>query len=352
VGVTDADLIESFDLQAGWCSRLGSPLYADLLTIAREDLVGGGVVASVVEDFDLDPVEAALPLRYLGGLHRLVLMQVAPRLGRHFPSVGGTPDRTTLALDLLATTGDHIGYLRDALGVAPQTNEVGRSAVLFPALATAVARDRMAVRLLELGAAGGLNLMLDRFHYDMGVWEWGKKQGPRIHAAWRGERPVIPDELEIRERGGCDVVPLDVTDAQQRLRLLSFVWADQLDRFERMTDAIATAVLSPPRVEQGDAAEWLASRLERRTSDVLTVVQHSIMWQYLTSSTQDEVDATLRSHGADATDRAPLVHVAFERSGPPGVGGGFEVSMTRWPGGDTEVLGSAHAHGSWVEWGG
>jgi hypothetical protein len=52
--------------------------------------------------------------------------------------------------------------LHDALAVTPQTNEVGRSAPLLAGLFDLVAACGLRrIRLLEVGASAGLNLLLD-----------------------------------------------------------------------------------------------------------------------------------------------------------------------------------------------
>lgn len=345
-------VVRAFDVQAEWCERLGSPLYASLLRHARDDVSRSGVVAAVVADFDLDPEATALALRFMGGLHRLVMLGKAPALARHYPSVGGTPDSGTLGPDLLATVDEHVPYLTSALDIAPQTNEIGRCAALLPAIGDALGDDHRPVRLLEIGSAGGLNLMLDRYRYDGGSWTWGTQDAmPVIRAAWNGPPPSVPSDLHVVERRGCDVAPLDLTDPDERLRLLSFVWPDQRERFERTSAAIAAVSSSPPVVDRADAGLWLAERLaEPVARGVVTVVQHSVMWQYLSPQTQAAVTTSIETHGSAATDDHPFIHVGFEPAGRPAGRRGFVISRTRWPPGNTITVGYGHAHGAWIDW--
>lgn len=346
-------IVDAFTLQAGWCDRLGSPLSARMLLIARDDIAAGGIMDSITAAFDDDPVRSAMSLRLLGGVHRLVLMGRAPRLARHFPSVGGIPNPKSLADDLISTATDHGPYLAESLSVAPQTNESGRSAALFPAMCTAVAPRGGRIRLLEIGASGGLNLMLDKFRYELGDWVWGPaSETATIRAEWTGSYPPDPGPLEVVSRRGCDVQPLDVTDPEQCLTLLSFIWADQDQRFERMRAAIEVARRSPPVIDRADAGDWLANRLSEDMAEATTtVVQQSVMWQYLHEGTRDGVRHALEHAGRSATKDAPLVHITFEPGTRISERGGFAITVTKWPSGESAILGNAQAHGAWVEWG-
>jgi hypothetical protein len=342
----------SFATQIDWCRILGSPLYAEILAIALGDIERGGPVARVVEDFEGDPVAAALPLRFMGGVHRLVLERTAERLVPHFPTVGGDPDGQTLEEDFLVEVDANAEFLRRYLDAPPQTNEIGRSVALFPGLAFALAGEQRPIRLLEIGSSAGLNLLLDQFNYQSTAWSWtGDSRGPLLEPVWTGAAPPIPDTIRIIERRGCDTAPVRFLEAAARRRLLSYVWGDQVERFERLTRAMDLAIGIPFTVDESDAATWLADRLEEPVADeTLTVVQHSVMWQYLDGDTQAAVHELLGISGAAATDCRPLAHVSLE---PPGYGvghRGMELIAQRWPGDGPVVLGYGQAHGASLDW--
>ncbi|MGI9586115.1 MAG: DUF2332 domain-containing protein [Acidimicrobiia bacterium] len=350
--MTTESIEEAFAAQAEWCNELGSPLYGTLLAVALNDLERNGPVATIVDDFPDDPLSSALALRLMGGLHRLVLMGLAPDLARHYPSAGGVPDLPTLADDFLETVATHVGYLSDSLSVAPQTNEIGRCAALLPLLFTALEGRKYDIRLLEIGSAAGLNLFLDRYSYDFGSWTWGEaSSGVVIATDWDGAPPKSPPGLAVTSRRGCDVSPMDISDEQGILRLLSFIWPDQVVRFTRTQRAAEIVSEDPPVVDPEPAGSWLAARLAEPVPDgTMTVVQHSVMWQYLAEAEKLGIAEAISEAGERSTPQTPLAHTSFEWPANGFTDAGHIASVATWPGGSQRTVGRGQAHGSWIEW--
>src|SRR2546429_5349569 len=74
------------------CSGMGSPFYADLLDRMADDVLAGGPVGQFLADQLDTSYEEAVPLRFLGGVHRLGLPRRAPQLPARLPSVRGDGD--------------------------------------------------------------------------------------------------------------------------------------------------------------------------------------------------------------------------------------------------------------------
>jgi hypothetical protein len=335
-------------------STFTSPLYRALLQTVVEDAETGGVTDEVLSQTDptLDPVADALTLRFLGGLHRLVLEGKAPDLARFYPSVGGRYDTDTSASELrgvlLATIADHRDELLTAMTLGVQTNEVGRCAALLLGF-LAVAREASPkLRVLEIGASAGLNLRWDRFRYEGGAGgsAWGDPASPlRFAGVYADPAPELDAVAEVVERAGCDRSPIDATSDDGRSLLRSFVWPDQLERFAALDAALAVAATTPAHVERADAAEWLESRLRERPADdgIATVVYHSVVWQYLPRATQERMRATFDAAGAQATRDAPLAWLRMEPAEDPNRAA--EIRLRVWPGGEDRLLARSGFHG-------
>jgi hypothetical protein len=347
--------------QAEACRQLGSPMYAELLDRLADDLEAGGPTAEVLRGHEDDPGPSGLALRLAGSVHRLVLAGRADELAAYYPTAGGTWSSAGVdaVLDLLARRADDV---RSLLDQPPQTNEVGRSAALLGGLLRVVAGHPQAVRplpvrLFEIGASGGLNLHADAFRYlDDSDRAWGDEHSPvTLAGAWQGEPLPLDAEVTVVERGGCDVSPVDVTTEDGRLTLTSYVWPDMTARHERLAGAIETARRDPVTVERAEAAAYV-DRLGLADGH-LTVLWHSVMWQYVPRDQQERVTARLAELGRSATDRMPLLHLFAEptrrTSEDPHR---FWVVSESWPGpagrpgGAREFLGQMAPHGLPVTW--
>jgi len=347
-----ADVFDAVERQIESCRRLGSPLYADLLLRVRDDLQRGGISCDLLTGASQRPHHDALPLRYLAGVHQLALAGRAPDLAQHYPScndaaTNATSDPDAVAAAFFGTVASHRQEVLAALGRQVQTNEVGRAVVLACGLA-AVSRGR-AMRTFELGASAGLLSRLPWFRFETGTSVCGPKDAAlSFGAEWfDGQPPLLPSRLDVTMQAACDLTPLDVSTPGGRLRAQSFVWPDQHDRLVRLRCALAVAEEHPLTVDAGDAGEWLTAQLAAPApTNLVTVVFHSIVWQYLPPTTRDALRAALQRAGAMATRSSPLVWLRME----PATADLADLRATSWPGGEEVHLANVGYHGQQVRW--
>ncbi|MEJ7798286.1 MAG: DUF2332 domain-containing protein [Solirubrobacteraceae bacterium] len=320
---------------------LGSGLYGELFASAAQDVERGGLTWEVLREHAHDGKGSALALRFASAVHRIVLEGGAPRLAGHYPSVGGTAGRRGLWPAFQEVLAEHADRLRGLVAGPLQTNEVGRSAALLSGFLM-VARDTaLPLRLLELGASAGLNLLWDAYRYEAGTASFGPRASPvRFAGVFAGRPPPLHVSAAIASRRGCDASPLDPRAEETRLTLLSATWPDQLDRIERLDSALGLARMQPPTVDRADVCQWLQAGLAEVHDGVATVVFHSIVWQYLSGRDRRRLVDTLNEAGARATSQAPLAWLRME---PPGELA--TVRLTTWPGAADRVIAHAGYHG-------
>lgn len=338
-----------------------SPLYERLLVGlagAAERGFDGGVTARLLAlDGPSNIVEARLLL--LAALHHAALEDPALPHAQWFPTAVDRdqvrpPTEGAPAALALAYLVEHetavTGFLT---GHRLQTNEIGRCAALLPGFLVA-AGFGLPLRLRELGASAGLALRFDRYRYDyQGGPNWGARTGPTLHARAEGVVPerLAPPTVEVSERRGVDLSPVDATSEEGRRLLHAFLWPDEHDRHERLDQALQVAAATPATVDTGDLAEWAATEAEP-TDGVTTVLYHSQVRYQLDDATAQRLDDTVDRAARSATPDGPFVSLAFEPPrGTPLAAPELLVTVgdgsgppRRW------TLLTGDFHGRWVRW--
>jgi hypothetical protein len=300
--------------QAGWAVKLGSPMYEQLLLRMAEDVRAGGPCLAALEPH-AERSQMLAPLLLLAAIHRMVLDGRLPEAARFYPSMGGTPDVEALWPLFLEAVPQAV------LPECVQTNEVNRACGLLPGFVETAHRTGLPLRLLEIGASGGLNLRWDHFRF-----------------------LDVPAGVRVVERRGCDLNPIDPALDSSGPALLCFVWPDQTERFQQLTDAIEIARRVPAVVDREDAVTWLRAQLAKPLPGVATVVYHSVVMPYLTEEARENVRKIIEAAGERATAEAPVAWLSME----PGAEQA-EIHLSVWPGGERRLIARAGFHGRKVE---
>ena len=347
---TEARARAAFSLQAQWCARLSSPFTARLCALLGKRLDGATATGRRVLSWsgNPDPTADAVALRLAGGLHALVRRGRLPALAACYPPHPcPDDDRLWAAIDHALKDADD--ELLSWLDSPPQTNEVGRSAALMAGLLCVAARYDLPMALYELGASAGLNLVLDRYGYRLGDREAGDMRSPLIlQPEWEGPAPPAA-RVDIAFRRGVDLNPLDIANAQDRERLLAYVWPDQAARLAQLEAAIGLACFDPPPIDRGDAAEWLLAHLDTEPAiGIARVVMHSLAYQYFPADVQARIRDHIERVGAAASEDAPLAWLRYEMA--PEAGNEPMLKLSLWPTGEERLLAVGHPHVRSLKW--
>jgi hypothetical protein len=289
----------------------------------------------------------ALALRAAGGLHALSRSGRDAGLAAVYPPNPLDPDRLWAAVT--GAIAAHDAFLTAYLDSPPQTNEVRRSAIILGGCLHVAAATCLPIALFEIGASAGLNLAFDRYRYDFGNGlAWGDPASPvTIPSEWRGDLPPLDTPLAVASRAGCDLRPVNPASAADRVRLLSYIWPDQGDRLARTAAALDLAAAAPWRVEQADAAKWVAAHLGRRLPGKARVLVQTMVWHYLPRAAKDAIAATITTAAAAATADAPLAWLRMDEEGHDYHA---VVRLTLWPGGLERHIANVDYHARWAEW--
>lgn len=353
---------------AGQETAAASPLYSHLADhTAADDEIAGLLTAT--DD------RSASPTLLFAAVHRVLAAEPYHELTNYYPSLGGSygPDAALWPM-WRAFVVERAARVRDLVATrVTQTNEVGRAASLYPAVALAAKQARAPIGLLEVGASAGLLLGLDTFGYRYQTEQAGQiVAGPTratvgLHCALGiapgATLPKIPKKIPVTAKVGLDPHPVDLADEEEYAWLEACIWADQPERQRTFSAAAAAQRKAPPELVAGDAVADLAAAAARIPVEVPLVVLTSHVLYLLGA---DGRTAFVDALGSLAAER-PLWWVSKEDYGP-----GIEpllrdradlrpaddapafsvVALVRWTDGapTATALARATTHGQRMEW--
>ncbi|MCE4557341.1 DUF2332 domain-containing protein [Pelomonas cellulosilytica] len=342
------------------------PLYAALCDVAADDARALALLAEA-------PPEQRKANLLLAALHERVLAGVAPALAAYYPSVGGrrAPDADLPAALTACLRQQWPALVQHLRHGATQTNEVGRAAVLWPALGSvAAATGARELALLDFGCSAGLNLGVDQVAlryrtadgaaHDRGVSRDGEHA--EVDARWLGPAPLPgPAVWRLTVRDGIDPAPIDVNDRAGLRWLQACLWPHDAARRERLARAARRLQALPHRLQRSDdciaAIEPWLSGLPAGVQPVLVT---SWVLYYLGDADLARLHATVdrlsQRHGL-AWICGDLARLSARQAAvpPEPVLPADEAasSLTLWTlrlRGEERALAWSHPHGRWVHW--
>ncbi|MFK7803849.1 MAG: DUF2332 family protein [Anaerolineae bacterium] len=251
------ELAYRFKSQADF-AKTYSPLYSTLFSTVEGWLESTAEEPNLVATWLLETSQSRNPfdvtLLLMAGLHEAVLANHAgaAELAQFYPTANGhrtysDPQLPNILETAILNLKDHLAHVIHTATV--QTNETGRgSSWLLPLAFTRWPE----VELLDLGASAGLNLVAEQRRFDFHAKESGEhllKLGQAVNTQMvietQGELAPLKalnrsyKLPHISSRLGVDLLPFPVKSNSDATRLTSYVWADQPERVERLSQALA-----------------------------------------------------------------------------------------------------------------
>jgi len=361
--------------------------YCDLYATLARDLADDTALLERI--VTLAPPAKIIPVLLFAAVHDQLLAEPDLALARIYRGAPGDP--TPLFKELVV---DRFDVLRDVVAHRSiQTNEVGRSAVLLPALTAAHRRLERPLAIVEIGPSAGLNLFFDRYAVEYtrspddragapdgdggdGARGGGDDDGATIFA--RAGVPDSPVQLRCAIRGslappldaapppvhsrqGIDLNPIDVRHDADCRWLEACIWPLVPQRAERFRAAAALVREDPPLLQQGAALDLLPAALDAVPADAVPVVLSTWVLAYFSKEERLAVGALLDDVGS----RRDLVAISAEYPGiapwvprpeRPAIDDAAQGATTLgwlcWRGGerDARALAWTQAHGRWIDW--
>ncbi|GAC1332813.1 MAG: DUF2332 domain-containing protein [Candidatus Dormibacteria bacterium] len=293
----------------------------------------------------------------------LLLGDMTHPLAQDYPSLGGRAsiDAYPRFRNFCLTYLDEVKLL--VAGRITQTNEVGRCAYLYPALVSIARSDGRPLSLVDAGTSAGLNLLPDRYRYELGGQVVGDPASPvRIRCRLDGdERPRLGGEPPvIASRVGVDLMPIDVQDDSAVRWLQACIWPEHQERRDLLEAAVKVARHDPPTLIRGNAVDTVFDILDSIPKDTVPVLIEMTALPYFSEVERtrwtDRISAFGRAHdvhwviseGWTIIDRLLTDQSAWDHRGRMAMTGAW-VSFIN--GSRTEHRLALHGpHGQWMQW--
>lgn len=301
------------------------------------------------------PEEQQLPVMLLAAVHSIVLAEPDLELAAWYPTTSPELLDGDVFPAFARLCRDREAELQTIVSTrSVQTNEVGRCALLAPALG-AVGEEVGKIALIDVGTSAGLNLQLDRYEYRYSPGgHLGESSDVVLECGTRGSIQIPSALPSIASRVGIDRAPVDLSDSDDARWLMACVWPDQRDRFDRLRGAIEIARANPTPLLQGDAVDTVAKVVGDQSDVAHPVVINSWVLNYLPDDRRLAYVELLDQLGQERD----LTWIYAES---PGLSPGLPfpeslreqhltvVMQATWRDGDRTVthLGTGHPHGYW-----
>lgn len=287
-----------------------------------------------------------------------------PGLGGPTWAAGEPPAALAVAFHRLGQREQHA--IAQALATRrTQTNEVGRSAVLQPALAWLAAQHGgRALALFDFGCSAGLNLTVDAWQVqgvgeDGTPWRRGTESGPVLQTALRGPLRPPTTPLTLSARAGTDLTIVNTHDAAALRWLRACLWPSDRLRRQRLDTALDLARQSPPELHSSEhGLGVLDDWLDRLPLGVLPVLFNSWVLAYFDAAQL----AAYGEHVKRRVQQGGLVWLSAEGAGITRALTGLalpdaSLSDTFWvavsagaQAPQAHLLACSHPHGTWLDW--
>lgn len=228
-----------------------------------------------------------------------------------------------------------------------QTNEVGRTAALLPALCLYPGQP---VALIEFGASAGLCLYPDRYSYqydERPILDPVSGRSEIVLPCTTSGKPPIPEVVpEVAYRAGVDLNPLDVTDAEDMRWLEALIWPEQRNRLQRLRSAVGIARQDPPTLVAGDLVETIADLVYAAPGDIPVIVFGSAVLTYLDRDRRAEFQHLMRKLPCHWITNEGTAVLEFDSAALPPEPDGIHMVLAR----DGQPLAYAAPHGQTLDW--
>ena len=190
-----------------------------------------------------------------------------------------------------------------------QTNEVRRSAYLYPFIASIYEREHKPLALIEIGSSAGLLLALDHYNYryNNDLFIHLHEHPFTIQSVNNGDPlPLsMTNTPEIKERIGIDLNILDLQNPDDYLWMQALIWPEHKERHKQLAEAKVINETVEKVLMKGDAIELLPKVIRQINENHQIVIFHT----HVANQFPKELKQALIEVLKNESQLRPLYHV-------------------------------------------
>lgn len=294
-----------------------------------------------------------VPNIFFAAVHYLLLNNQEEQLARFYPSIRQNHVAEVPFGVFKAFCLDKEDEIRKIISTRiVQTNVINRCAYLMPIFSKIIAEENRPATIIDIGTSAGLTLNFDKYEY----WYNGQKVYGESNVLVKStiiESPIpklYPISQQI-QKVGIDQNLIDPTDKDDILWLKALVWADQLDRFTAMDEALKLDDLKSIkfiRAEKIVDFEEVILKVER--SQALIIYATHVLYQF-SQVQKNEFYAMLDRIGQvrdfyflSVEGMAPLLEKYHSEETV------IELNCYKNRQKTVRLVGETNGHGNWIKW--
>ncbi|MBS4201662.1 DUF2332 domain-containing protein [Bacillus sp. FJAT-49732] len=289
-----------------------------------------------------------IPNLFLGAVHYLLQSGLKHPLKEYYPSLVEQPLNLEGVFPhfkdfCLAFKSEIIELLQSK---RVQTNEVRRSAYLYPSFCYMYEKVKTPLSLIEIGTSAGLQLLWDQYSYSYGNGiVYGNKQSKmQITSEIRSGK--IPAYLEnippVASRVGLDLHVCDIMNPENELWLKSLIWPEHCERVLLFEKAAQVFIENPVELIEGDGVSLLPEIAKQIPEDSAICIFHTHVANQMPEQLKHQLINIVKKLGTQR-DVFHLYNNIWDR----------KLHLDSYVNGCEEqhIIGDTDGHGRWFEWG-
>ncbi|MGM9944162.1 MAG: DUF2332 domain-containing protein, partial [Lysinibacillus sp.] len=296
-------LRKSFQTFAQAEAATSSPLYEFLSYKIADD-------EELLEVIRYIPKTQPKPNLFFAAVHYL-LMQVDDPLRNYYPSLTTDPlpfhESYPLFKSFALKRQQQLKQIFQQKLV--QTNEVRRSAYLYPLIASIYEREQKPLALIEIGSSAGLLLALDHYNYrynnDLFI---NLHERPFTIQSVNNGNPLpvtMKNKPEIKERIGIDLNVVDLQNPDEYRWMQALIWPEHEERRQQFTEAKKINDTVEKVMLEGDAIQLLPKAIQQINNNHQIVIFHTHVANQLPKEVKESLIEVLKNE----SKLRPLYHI-------------------------------------------